>query len=181
MRLAITISAGDAIRSWRLRSNMGLAFPGRLPPGPFAATEGTRHACHDHPCRHRRLSQGEEIHPPPVPEVRRGPGRWLPGAVAQRRAARATSCAVTVAGGGPEGVRVRDLGSRNGTYVNGTIIGQRHPNVRPDEATGLYFPAANCGRETRSRWATPCSAWAPPMKTRRPRPCRQCWWKPSHR
>ena len=40
----------------------------------------------------------------------------------------------------PPGVRVRDLGSRNGTYVNGTIIGQRHPGVNPEEAVGLLFP-----------------------------------------
>jgi pSer/pThr/pTyr-binding forkhead associated (FHA) protein len=41
---------------------------------------------------------------------------------------------------GPQGVRVRDLGSRNGTYVNGIVIGQRHPRVEPDEAVGLVFP-----------------------------------------
>lgn len=40
----------------------------------------------------------------------------------------------------PPSIQVRDLGSLNGTYVNGTIIGQRHPHVHPEEAVGLLFP-----------------------------------------
>src|SRR5205809_241433 len=34
----------------------------------------------------------------------------------------------------PPSIRVRDLGSRNGTYVNGELIGQRPQNWRPDES-----------------------------------------------
>jgi pSer/pThr/pTyr-binding forkhead associated (FHA) protein len=40
----------------------------------------------------------------------------------------------------PPRIRVRDLGSLNGTYVNGTLIGQRHPHVQPEEAIGLLLP-----------------------------------------
>jgi pSer/pThr/pTyr-binding forkhead associated (FHA) protein len=32
----------------------------------------------------------------------------------------------------PPEIRVRDLGSRNGTYVNGTKIGQRRPGLPPE-------------------------------------------------
>jgi pSer/pThr/pTyr-binding forkhead associated (FHA) protein len=34
----------------------------------------------------------------------------------------------------PPEIRVRDLGSRNGTYVNGRLIGQRDPQRPPGEA-----------------------------------------------
>jgi pSer/pThr/pTyr-binding forkhead associated (FHA) protein len=42
----------------------------------------------------------------------------------------------------PLGVRVRDLGSRNGTYLNGEMIGQRpHQISAPEDCAGLYFPS----------------------------------------
>jgi eukaryotic-like serine/threonine-protein kinase len=40
----------------------------------------------------------------------------------------------------PPTVRVRDLGSRNGTYVNGQLIGQRHPTQTPEEGRQMNFP-----------------------------------------
>jgi serine/threonine-protein kinase len=40
----------------------------------------------------------------------------------------------------PPDVRVRDFGSRNGTYVNGVKIGQRDAKQSADEAVGLTFP-----------------------------------------
>jgi len=40
----------------------------------------------------------------------------------------------------PPDVRVRDLGSLNGTYVNGTKIGQREPDQTPEEAGKIVFP-----------------------------------------
>ncbi|MEQ9624298.1 protein kinase domain-containing protein [Coleofasciculus chthonoplastes] len=40
----------------------------------------------------------------------------------------------------PPDIRVRDFGSRNGTYVNGKIIGQRQPNQSPEEGAKLNFP-----------------------------------------
>ncbi len=40
----------------------------------------------------------------------------------------------------PPDIRVRDFGSRNGTYVNGKKIGQRQPNQTPEEAAKLQFP-----------------------------------------
>lgn len=39
----------------------------------------------------------------------------------------------------PPDIRVRDFGSRNGTYVNGKKIGQRQPNQTPEEAAKLQF------------------------------------------
>jgi pSer/pThr/pTyr-binding forkhead associated (FHA) protein len=38
-------------------------------------------------------------------------------------------------------IRVRDLGSRNGTFVNGEKIGQRSPLQPPDEADSGAFAA----------------------------------------
>ena len=40
----------------------------------------------------------------------------------------------------PPDVRVRDLGSRNGTYVNGKKIGQREPHHTPETAAKIQFP-----------------------------------------
>jgi eukaryotic-like serine/threonine-protein kinase len=40
----------------------------------------------------------------------------------------------------PPTLRVRDFGSRNGTFVNGTKIGQRRPDQRPEEVDHLHFP-----------------------------------------
>lgn len=40
----------------------------------------------------------------------------------------------------PPDIRVRDFGSRNGTFVNGTKIGQRQPEQTPEEGAKLIFP-----------------------------------------
>ncbi|MDM9383400.1 protein kinase [Chlorogloeopsis sp. ULAP01] len=40
----------------------------------------------------------------------------------------------------PPAIRVRDFGSKNGTYVNGQKIGQRQPNQTPAEVAKLQFP-----------------------------------------
>ncbi len=40
----------------------------------------------------------------------------------------------------PPDIRVRDFGSRNGTFVNGTKIGQREPDQTPEEVAKLTFP-----------------------------------------
>lgn len=40
----------------------------------------------------------------------------------------------------PPDIRVRDFGSRNGTFVNGTKIGQRQPDQTPEEGAKLAFP-----------------------------------------
>lgn len=40
----------------------------------------------------------------------------------------------------PPDIRVRDLGSLHGTYVNGEKIGQRQPQQTPEEAAQLKFP-----------------------------------------
>ncbi|MGD1805332.1 protein kinase domain-containing protein [Dapis sp. BLCC M126] len=40
----------------------------------------------------------------------------------------------------PPDVRVRDFGSRNGTYVNGKKIGQREPHHTPEAAAKIQFP-----------------------------------------
>ncbi len=40
----------------------------------------------------------------------------------------------------PPDVRVRDFGSRNGTYVNGKKIGQRQPHHTPEAAAKIQFP-----------------------------------------
>jgi pSer/pThr/pTyr-binding forkhead associated (FHA) protein len=40
----------------------------------------------------------------------------------------------------PPDIRVRDLGSLHGTYVNSEKIGQRQPNKTPEEAAQLKFP-----------------------------------------
>lgn len=40
----------------------------------------------------------------------------------------------------PPDIRVRDLGSRNGTYVNGQLIGQRHLTQTPEEGAQMTFP-----------------------------------------
>jgi pSer/pThr/pTyr-binding forkhead associated (FHA) protein len=40
----------------------------------------------------------------------------------------------------PPDIRVRDLGSRNGTFVNGESIGQRSEVESPDEIDPRAFP-----------------------------------------
>lgn len=40
----------------------------------------------------------------------------------------------------PPAIRVRDFGSKNGTYVNGKKIGQRQANQTPEEGAKLQFP-----------------------------------------
>lgn len=40
----------------------------------------------------------------------------------------------------PPAIRVRDFGSRNGTFVNGTNIGQRRPDQQPEEVDHRLFP-----------------------------------------
>lgn len=40
----------------------------------------------------------------------------------------------------PPNIRVRDFGSRNGTYVNGVKIGQREPHQTAEEGRKLSFP-----------------------------------------
>jgi pSer/pThr/pTyr-binding forkhead associated (FHA) protein len=40
----------------------------------------------------------------------------------------------------PPEIRVRDLGSRNGTYVNGTKIGQRDCRLPPEVASAFGMP-----------------------------------------
>ena len=37
-------------------------------------------------------------------------------------------------------IRIRDFGSRNGTYLNGTKIGQRQPGQAPEDAGQVPFP-----------------------------------------
>lgn len=39
----------------------------------------------------------------------------------------------------PPAIRVRDFGSLNGTFVNGTNIGQRHPDQRPEDVDHSIF------------------------------------------
>lgn len=39
----------------------------------------------------------------------------------------------------PPAIRIRDLGSLHGTYVNGQIIGRRNPNQSPEEGMQLNF------------------------------------------
>jgi pSer/pThr/pTyr-binding forkhead associated (FHA) protein len=40
----------------------------------------------------------------------------------------------------PPDIRVRDFGSKNGTYINGKKIGQRRLNQTPKEAANITFP-----------------------------------------
>jgi eukaryotic-like serine/threonine-protein kinase len=40
----------------------------------------------------------------------------------------------------PPNIRVRDFGSKNGTYVNGKKIGQRLPEQTPEEGAKMNFP-----------------------------------------
>jgi pSer/pThr/pTyr-binding forkhead associated (FHA) protein len=40
----------------------------------------------------------------------------------------------------PSGAAVRDLGSRNGTYVNEEMVGRRDPSVPPEEAAKVPHP-----------------------------------------
>src|SRR6266404_5248269 len=40
----------------------------------------------------------------------------------------------------PPDIRVRDFGSRNGTFVNGTKIGQREAGQTPEQGAQLTFP-----------------------------------------
>lgn len=40
----------------------------------------------------------------------------------------------------PPDIRIRDFGSRNGTYVNGEKIGQRESDQTPEEAAKIKFP-----------------------------------------
>jgi eukaryotic-like serine/threonine-protein kinase len=39
----------------------------------------------------------------------------------------------------PPAIRIRDLGSKNGTYVNEQLIGQRHPTQTPEEGAQMNF------------------------------------------
>jgi eukaryotic-like serine/threonine-protein kinase len=40
----------------------------------------------------------------------------------------------------PPQIRIRDFGSRNGTYINGTLIGKRPSGTTPEQAKGMSFP-----------------------------------------
>jgi eukaryotic-like serine/threonine-protein kinase len=40
----------------------------------------------------------------------------------------------------PPDIRIRDFGSKNGTFVNGDKIGQRPPHLEPGQAAALQFP-----------------------------------------
>jgi eukaryotic-like serine/threonine-protein kinase len=40
----------------------------------------------------------------------------------------------------PPAIRIRDFGSLNGTYINGQLIGRRHPETRPEDRDQMYFP-----------------------------------------
>lgn len=40
----------------------------------------------------------------------------------------------------PPYIRIRDFGSLNGTYINGTLIGKRPPGTTPEAAKGMSFP-----------------------------------------
>ena len=40
----------------------------------------------------------------------------------------------------PPAIRIRDFGSKNGTFINGEKIGQREDNETPEEAAQRYFP-----------------------------------------
>lgn len=40
----------------------------------------------------------------------------------------------------PPAIRVRDFGSKNGTFINGAKIGQRQPHQTPQEGAKLNFP-----------------------------------------
>jgi serine/threonine-protein kinase len=43
----------------------------------------------------------------------------------------------------PPRIRVRDLGSRNGTYINGRLIGLRGPEQSPDSAAAIKFASTD--------------------------------------
>ncbi len=45
----------------------------------------------------------------------------------------------------PPQIRIRDFGSKNGTYINGSIIGQREAHQTPEEAANLTFPEHDLG------------------------------------
>ena len=40
----------------------------------------------------------------------------------------------------PPQIRIRDFGSLNGTYINSTLIGKRHPETTPEQAKDMNFP-----------------------------------------
>jgi pSer/pThr/pTyr-binding forkhead associated (FHA) protein len=40
----------------------------------------------------------------------------------------------------PPDIRVRDFGSKNGTFVNGEKIGQREAHQTPEQAANIQFP-----------------------------------------
>lgn len=40
----------------------------------------------------------------------------------------------------PPAIRIRDFGSLNGTYINGQLIGRRHPETTPEQRDQMYFP-----------------------------------------
>jgi eukaryotic-like serine/threonine-protein kinase len=40
----------------------------------------------------------------------------------------------------PPAIRIRDFGSLNGTYINGQLIGQRHPKITPEQRDQMHFP-----------------------------------------
>lgn len=39
----------------------------------------------------------------------------------------------------PPAIRIRDFGSLNGTYINGQLIGRRHPEITPEQRDQMYF------------------------------------------
>jgi eukaryotic-like serine/threonine-protein kinase len=40
----------------------------------------------------------------------------------------------------PPAIRIRDFGSKNGTYINGELIGIREPEATPEQGRKMYFP-----------------------------------------
>jgi hypothetical protein len=63
---------------------------------------------------------------------------------------------------------VRDLGSRNGTYVNGRKVGGRKEGESPEEGARRAYPEVTSSTATASRWATPPSKSTSPKQRSRP-------------